>query len=69
MHLGMEECPVTFRVTVTLTSDLVFRICIESYAYHPFFLCRNPKFGEWIHLWIAVCRVPFWVAIQRILSV
>ena len=33
MHLGMEECPVSFWVTVTLTSDLVSRIGIEAGAY------------------------------------
>ena len=36
MHLGIEECPVPFFVTVTLTSDLISRICIESGAYHPY---------------------------------
>ena len=30
MHLGMTECPVTSLVIVTLTSDLVSRIPIES---------------------------------------
>ena len=38
MHLGMEECPVPFSVTVTLTSDLVARICIASGADHIYFL-------------------------------
>ena len=37
MHLGMKECP-DFRVTVTLTSYLVSRICLESSAYHSYFL-------------------------------
>ena len=30
MHLGMADCPVSFLVTVTLTSDLVPRISITS---------------------------------------
>ena len=32
MHLGIVDCPVPFPVTVTLTSDLVSRICIKSGA-------------------------------------
>ena len=30
MHLGMADCPVPFRVTVILISDLVSRIGITS---------------------------------------
>ena len=30
MHLGMADCPVPFRVTVILTSDLASRIGITS---------------------------------------
>ena len=59
MHLGMEECLVPFRVTVTLTSDLVSRIFIESGAYHLYFQSRYPKFGVWIHLCMIICLVSF----------
>ena len=30
MHLGIAQCHYHFRVTVTLTSDLVFRIIMEG---------------------------------------
>ena len=33
MHIRMAECPVLFLDHVTLTSDLVSRIGIESGAY------------------------------------
>ena len=33
MYLRMEECPVSFWVNVTLTSDLVSRIDIRSGGY------------------------------------
>ena len=39
-----------FWVTVTLTSDLVFRIIMSG---------TNPKFGVWLHLGMVECRVPF----------
>ena len=67
-----------FRVTVTLTSDLVFmppkelweaysnrtvRPCVRpaSCPMHISFILwgRNSKFGVWIHLGMAECRVPF----------
>ena len=48
-----------FQVTVTLTSDLVSRIFIESGAYHLYFQSRNPKFGVWIHLCMIICLVSF----------
>ena len=43
-----------FRVTVTLTSDLVFRI-IMSRAY---VFIRNLKFGLWMHLGMTKCHLP-----------
>ena len=30
MHLGMTECHIPFWVTMTLTSDLVFRIILSG---------------------------------------
>ena len=46
-----------FWVTVTLTSDLVFRIsCPEHISY--IILGRNLKFGVWMHLGMTKFRVP-----------
>ena len=36
--LGWKSVPSHFRVTVTLTSYLSARICLESSAYHSYFL-------------------------------
>ena len=36
--LGWKSVPSHFRVTVTLTSYLVARICLECSAYHSYFL-------------------------------
>ena len=47
-------------VNVTLTSDLVSRISMESGAYLLCFLGRNSKFGMWMHLGMAECHIPFW---------
>ena len=44
-------------VTVTLTSDLVFRIIMSRASY--IIEGRNPKFGVWMLLWIAECHIPF----------
>ena len=59
MHLGIAECHVPFWVTVTLTltSDLVFRI-IMSGAYLLYYRGRNLKFGVWMHLGMTKCRIP-----------
>ena len=45
-------------VTLTLTSDLVFRIC--SFV-HIFYILwgRDSTFGVWMHLGMVECRVPF----------
>ena len=45
-------------VTVTLTSDLVFKNNhIQSISH--IIEGRNPKFGMWMPLWIAECHIPF----------
>ena len=47
-----------FRVTVTLTSDLVFleKSCPEHISY---IICgRNLKFGVWMHLGMTKCGIP-----------
>ena len=49
-------------VTVTLTSDLVFKI-IMSRAYILHIEGRNPKFAVWMPLWIAEFHIPFWVTL------
>ena len=41
-----------FRVTVTLTSDLVFRIIMSRASL------INLKFGVWMHLGMSKCRLP-----------
>ena len=48
-----------FRVTVTLTltSDLVFRIIMPG-AYLLNYLRWNLKFGVWMHLGMTKCRIP-----------
>ena len=53
--LGWRIVPSHFQVTVSLTSDLVSRIGIESGLYFLYFLSRNPKFGVWMHLWMVIC--------------
>ena len=57
MALGMAECHKPFWVTVTLTSDLVFRI-IMSGAYIYFFLARSLKFGVMMHFGMRKCSKP-----------
>ena len=44
------------RVTVTLTSDLVFRKIVSG-AY--LIKGKSPKFGVWMQLLMAECQVPF----------
>ena len=44
-------------VTLTLTSDLVFRIIVSG-AYLLYYLGRNLKFNVWMHLGMTKCRVP-----------
>ena len=43
-----------FWVTVTLTSDLVFRIIVSG---------TNSKFGEWMHLGMVECLYPLRVTV------
>ena len=45
MHLRMGECQSYYGVTVTLTSDLVSRSCIESGAYLLYSL--REEFQSW----------------------
>ena len=45
-------------VTVTLTSELVFRI-IMSGAYLLYYLRYESKIGVWVHIWMVECRVLF----------
>ena len=46
-----------FRVTVTLTSDLVLEhSCPERISY--IVLGRNLKFGVWMHLGMTKCHLP-----------
>ena len=59
MHLGMMECLVPFyKVTVTLTSDLVFRKVVCG-ALSYIIKGKNPRFGVWMQLLMAECHVPF----------
>ena len=53
----MVICRVPFWVTVTLTSDLGFRI-IKSDQISYIIWARNPKFGVWLHLGMAECHIP-----------
>ena len=46
-----------FWVTVTLTSDLVFRIIVSDQNSY-IILARNSNFGVWLHRWMAECHVP-----------
>ena len=40
--------------------DLVFRIsCLHVQSISNIIWGRNPKFGVWMHLWLAECRIPF----------
>ena len=56
--------PSHFRLTVTLTSDLIARIGFESGAYHPYSLKLGiPNFGVWVPLWMIICCVPFLVTV------
>ena len=45
-------------VTVSLTSDLVFRIILSEHISYIIEL-RNPKFGVWMRLGMAECHIPF----------
>ena len=68
-NLGWHCVAYHFRVTValTLTSDLVFRVvkCQSvrptSCPVHISYILwgRNSKFGVWMHLGVAECRVRF----------
>ena len=57
MHLWMVIFRVPFWVTVTLTSDLVFRIIVSDQISYIIW-ARNPKFGVWLHRGMAECHVP-----------
>ena len=48
---------IPFRVTVTLTSDLVLRIVFGAYLF--FFLGRNSKFGVYMHLGMVESHILF----------
>ena len=50
MHLGMAECGVPILVTVTLISDLVFRIIV--------FRREESQIGVWMHPGMTKCQVP-----------
>ena len=54
---GGVSCTILW-VTVTLTSDLVFRK-IVSVAFLIFIKGKNPKFGVWMQLLMTVYHVPF----------
>ena len=61
MHIGMTECHYHFRVTVTLTSDLVFKnYCVWSISL-IFFEVGIPNFVcECIMGWRSrECHIPF----------
>ena len=57
--LGWRSVAYHFRVTVTLTltSDLVFRIIVSG-AYLLYIWGRNFKFGVWMHLEMRKCPLP-----------
>ena len=43
-------------MTVTLTSNIVFRIIVSG-AFSNIIEVRNPKFGVWMHLGMTECHV------------
>ena len=47
----MTECHIPFRVTLTLTSELVLRIKV--------FGGRKSKYGVYMHLGMGECHLPF----------
>ena len=59
MHLWMVKCLVPFRVTVTLTSHLVFRIIVCGVYLLYYFMYEFHIWCVWVHLGMAECQVPF----------
>ena len=47
-------------IIVTLTSDIVSRYA-SSLVHISYILGRNSKFGVWLHLGMAECRIAFGV--------
>ena len=72
MYFGMEDCCVPFLGhcdLLALTSDHVYRIVMSrAYNVSPTLLDRNLKFGVCMHLWIAVCCIPFFVNVTLTLT-
>ena len=64
MHLGMSECHKLFLVTVTLTSDLVFK----NYYVQSISALLHPKFGVVIPLGMAERCIPFRVTLTLTLT-
>ena len=58
MHIGKWSVNYHFQVTLTLISDLVFRI-ILSRTHLLYKLRCDPKFGVWMHLGMVEGCVPF----------
>ena len=46
-------------VTLTLTSDQVFRIIMSEAYLIYIFEGRNPNFGVWMPVWIVEFHIPF----------
>ena len=58
MYLVMTQCHIPFRVTVTLTSDLLLIIIVFG-AYSYILRGRSSKFGVYMHLGMGECHIPF----------
>ena len=58
--MGWRSVAYHFRVTLTLTmtSDLVFRIIVSG-AYLLYYLRKESQMGVWVHPGMAGCRIPF----------
>ena len=53
MNESWDDGAFRFRVTVTLTSELVSRISIESGSYVLYYLRYEFQIGVWMHLGMA----------------
>ena len=55
MWMHLRDDVVSSIILERCDLDLVSRIAIESGAY----LLYSLKFGVWLYLWMAECRIPF----------
>ena len=56
--LGWHSVAYHFRVTVTLTSDLVFRIIVSGAYLLCYLRMESQIWCVWMHLGMKKCRVP-----------